>query len=63
VLTQLIPLWDELFPAEQARMMQLLMTREELGLALRGGDAWPGYRSRCRRDPGARAAGPMIAMQ
>ena len=31
-LTQLDPLWDELFPAEQARIVQLLVERVDVGL-------------------------------
>lgn len=31
-LTQLDPLWDELFPAEQARIVQLLVDRVDIGL-------------------------------
>ena len=31
-LLQLDPLWDELFPAEQARIVQLLVERVEVGL-------------------------------
>jgi len=31
-LTQLDPLWDELFPAEQARIVQLLVERVDIGL-------------------------------
>ncbi len=31
-LTQLDPLWDELFPAEQARIIQLLVKRVDIGL-------------------------------
>ncbi len=31
-LTQLDPLWDELFPAEQARIVQLLVERIDIGL-------------------------------
>ncbi len=30
-LEQLDPLWDELFPAEQARLVQLLVERVEVG--------------------------------
>ena len=30
-LEQLDPLWDELFPAEQARLVQLLVERVEIG--------------------------------
>ena len=30
-LLQLDPLWDELFPAEQARIVQLLVERVEVG--------------------------------
>ena len=30
-LAQLDPLWDELFPAEQARIVQLLVERVEIG--------------------------------
>ena len=32
VLLRLDPLWDELFPAEQARIVQLLVARVEVGL-------------------------------
>ena len=32
-LMQLDPLWDELFPAEQARIVQLLVERVDLGVA------------------------------
>jgi len=31
-LQQLDPLWDELFPAEQARIVQLLVERVEIGM-------------------------------
>jgi hypothetical protein len=31
-LLQLDPLWDELFPAEQARIVQLLVERVEIGV-------------------------------
>jgi len=31
-LMQLDPLWDELFPAEQARIVQLLVERVDIGL-------------------------------
>jgi site-specific DNA recombinase len=31
-LQQLDPLWDELFPAEQARIVQLLVERVDIGL-------------------------------
>ena len=31
-LVQLDPLWDELFPAEQARIVQLLVERVDIGL-------------------------------
>jgi hypothetical protein len=31
-LTQLDPLWDELFPAEQARIVQLLVERVDVGV-------------------------------
>ena len=30
-LAQLDPLWDELFPAEQARIVQLLVERVDVG--------------------------------
>jgi site-specific DNA recombinase len=30
-LQQLDPLWDELFPAEQARIVQLLVARIDIG--------------------------------
>ena len=33
VLAGLDPLWDELFPAEQARVIQLLVERVDVGLA------------------------------
>lgn len=32
-LEDLDPLWDELFPAEQARIVQLLVERVEVGVA------------------------------
>ena len=32
-LTQLDPLWDELFPAEQARIVQLLVERVDVQMA------------------------------
>jgi site-specific DNA recombinase len=31
-MTQLDPIWDELFPAEQARIVQLLVERVDIGL-------------------------------
>ncbi len=31
-MTQLDPIWDELFPAEQARIIQLLVERVDIGL-------------------------------
>ena len=31
-LERLDPLWDELFPAEQARMVQILVERVDVGL-------------------------------
>ena len=33
VLAWLDPLWDELFPAEQTRVIQLLVERIDVGLA------------------------------
>ena len=32
-MDQFDPLWDELFPAEQARIVQLLVERVDVGLA------------------------------
>jgi hypothetical protein len=37
-LERLDPLWDELFPAEQARIVRLLVERVEVGPA--GADIW-----------------------
>ena len=52
-LTQLDPLWDELFPAEQARIVQLLVERVDVRHARRRGTAAP---ERARR-VGARGGG------
>ena len=42
-LAQLDPLWDELFPAEQARIVQLLVERVDIGTdGLKSGSATKG---------------------
>ncbi len=54
-LERFVPLWDELFPAEQARIVRLLVERVEVGPA--GADIWlrvAGLASRVR-DLGAGA--------
>ena len=53
-LLQLDPLWDELFPAEQARIVQLLVERVDVGI---DGVDHPAARQRSRR-AGARSRRP-----
>ena len=51
-LLQLDPLWDELFPAEQARIVQLLVERVDVGCR-----AWTSGCGRRARRTGARSGG------
>lgn len=60
-LIALDPVWDELFPAEQARLVQLLVERVEIGVddlavglrvdGLAGIAAEMGLRTRRQREP------------
>ena len=55
-LTQLDPLWDELFPAEQARIVQLLVERVDVGVD--GVEPAPARRRARRAGARGRRLGP-----
>ena len=52
-ITACAPLWDELFPAEQARSVRLLV--ERVNLTRDGSDTWAPAKGTARRDADTRA--------